>query len=313
MPKDRFLFQRCPERIEYITDTKSGRPSNSWRGLVPLKSTRSGVEVLFGKASWSHGSTFIYETPCGRLDVVYSRGHCELTDAQRWNVPQDVVIRMEFAPRHAILVRDLKIGSKNYVRAQQPHPENWVDYQNKQDGIQITALLSPQGDTVAVIAYQPTKQQEELLLCKTQPNVTQNGWRSIVPLETSRLQVEKILSSPIEPCGSQCSYKSGDDRIFIRYSGEPCSQDYPWRIPVETVVEMSLYQAKAPKVSELRLDRRKFKKTNDPELQVYYWYEDEAQGISYSVSKNGRVTGTHWIGSANDDRKLRCSIQPLKH
>lgn len=41
--------QHCLETIEYVADTESGRPSNSWRGLVPLKSTRSEVEVLFVK------------------------------------------------------------------------------------------------------------------------------------------------------------------------------------------------------------------------------------------------------------------------
>lgn len=139
------------------------------------------------------------------------------------------------------------------------------------------------------------------------------GWRGIVPLQTSRLQVEQTLGPPVEPCDKQCNYKSGADRVFVRYSGEPCSQNYPWRIPVDTVIEVSIYTAKDKKISELRLDRRKFKKTNDPELDGYYWYEDEAQGVSYSVSKNGRVTGTHWIGSSNDDQKLRCSTPPFQN
>lgn len=138
------------------------------------------------------------------------------------------------------------------------------------------------------------------------------GWRGIVPLHTNRVQVEQTLGPPVEPCDKQCNYKSGDDRVFVRYSGKPCSQDYPWRISVDTVVEMSLYHAKMIKFSELRLDRRKFKKTRDPELHGHSWYEDEEQGLSYSVSKNGRVTGTHWIGSSNDDKRLRCSTQPFQ-
>jgi len=163
-------YQRCPDTIEYIAGNESGKPSNSWSGLVPLKSTRRDVEALVGKVSWSHDSTFIYEMPCGRLDVVYSRGNCELTDVQRWNVPQDVVVRMEFAPRQTILVKDLNIASQSYVRRQQLHPENWVEYRSKEDGILITALLAPKGDTVAVIAYEPTKKQEEQLLCRAQRN-----------------------------------------------------------------------------------------------------------------------------------------------
>jgi hypothetical protein len=34
----------------------------------------------------------------------------------------------------------------------------------------------------------------------------------------------------------------------------------------------------------------------DPTLVAgHYWYEDEAQGLGYSVSKSDRVTGTHWV------------------
>lgn len=160
------LFQRCPDTVGFIADSRSGRPSNSWDRLVPLKSTRHDVEALVGKVKWSHGSTFIYEMPCGRLDVVYSRGSCELTNVQRWNVPQDVVIRMEFAPRQTILVRDLNLASEAYARRQPLHPENWVEYRSKENGILITALRARKGDTVAVIAYEPTKKQEELLLCR---------------------------------------------------------------------------------------------------------------------------------------------------
>jgi len=139
--------------------------------------------------------------------------------------------------------------------------------------------------------------------------VTADGWKGIVPLQTTRSQAEKILGPPTEACDNQCNYRSGDDRVFVRYSREPCSESNPWKIPAGTVIEMSVYPDKAPKISDLRLDRRKFKKTNDPELDGYYWYENEEQGVTYSVSRKGQVTGTHWIGSSADDKKLRCSLK----
>lgn len=160
-------LQGCPNS-EYITQ-ESGTSSNSWRGLSPLKSTRVHVEALLGKASWSHGSTFIYDMPCGRLNVVYSKGSCELTEVQRWNVAQDVLIRMEFAPRTIVRVKALNLPANRYTKHQQLHPENWVEYRNKQDGILIKALREKKGDTVAVITYQPTKTQEDFFLCPSKP------------------------------------------------------------------------------------------------------------------------------------------------
>ena len=157
--------QRCPDDEQFIITQESGRSLNSWRGLMPLKSTRRDVEQLIGKASWSQGSTFIYELACGRLNVVYSKGSCKLTQVQRWNVPQDVLIKMEFAPGSLIRVKDLNLPTDHYTRQQQLHPQNWVEYRNKEDGILINALLDKKGDTVAVITYQPTRTQEELFLC----------------------------------------------------------------------------------------------------------------------------------------------------
>lgn len=158
--------QTCADS-EYIMQ-ESGRSSNSWCGLLPLKSTRTDVEALVGKPSWSYGSTLVYDRPYGRLNAVYSKGNCELTDVQRWNVPQDVLIRMEFAPRTIVRVRSLKLPLNRYTRQPQPHPENWVEYRNKQDGILINALRDKKGDTVAVITYQPTKEQEDFFLCRSQ-------------------------------------------------------------------------------------------------------------------------------------------------
>lgn len=156
-------IQGCPDS-EYIIQ-ENGRSSNSWRGLLPLKSTRTDVEALMGKANWSFGSTSTYDISCGRLNVVYSKGSCELTEVQRWNVPQDVVIRMEFAPRTVVRIKDLNLPANRYTQQQQLHPENWVEYRNIQDGILINALRDKKGDTVAIITYKPEKRQEELLLC----------------------------------------------------------------------------------------------------------------------------------------------------
>ena len=117
----------------------------------------------------------------------------------------------------------------------------------------------------------------------------------------------RILGSPMEPCNLQCNYQSGDDRIFVQYSGEPCTDNNPWKVPAGTVTDFSVYLAKPQDISTLRLDRRKLKKTDDPELHGYSWYEDEKRGISYSVSTTGQITGTYWVASSDNDKKLRCT------
>src|SRR4051812_22337485 len=66
----------------------AGGQSNSWRGLLPLQSTRVDVERLFGKQI-----TRAYAPPTYKIDevlveVTYSEGKCD----QGWNVPKDAVL-----------------------------------------------------------------------------------------------------------------------------------------------------------------------------------------------------------------------------
>ena len=139
------------------------------------------------------------------------------------------------------------------------------------------------------------------------PSHYAEGWHGIVPFITQRPEVEKILGAPMESCENSCHYQNHDDQIFIRYAAEPCSNENKWTVSKGTVIEISVNHGNQPKLSALKLDSRKFKRTDDPELNGCYHYENEQQGITYHVSDKGRVTATHWIGTAEQDRKLRCS------
>ena len=132
------------------------------------------------------------------------------------------------------------------------------------------------------------------------------AWNGIVPFITQRTAVEEILGAPMESCESSCHYQRHDDRIFIRYAAEPCSNENKWTVSKGTVIEISVNHGNQPKLSDLKLDSRKFKRTADPELNGYYHYENDQKGITYNVSDKGRVTATHWIGTIDQDRKLRC-------
>lgn len=145
------------------------------------------------------------------------------------------------------------------------------------------------------------------LLFSVPPQSTE-GWKGIVPLITKRSEAENIVRVRTN-CENYCIYKCGGDRIFIRYADEPCSKENKWIVPRGTVTEISVY-GDTPKLSELKLNSRKFKKTPDPELNGYYSYENEQDGVTYSVSQEGRVTGTHWIATAERHRKLRCPSAP---
>jgi hypothetical protein len=137
-------------------------PPNSWRGLVPLPSTRADVERILGKAKTSHGSTYVYETEIETVDVLYSLGQCKLTAVERWNVAADIIIRMDVRPRGKILVQSLHLDRTRYPRLQEGHPENSARYLNDDDGVIVETILYGKDEEVYAVTYWPRSGDKEL-------------------------------------------------------------------------------------------------------------------------------------------------------
>lgn len=134
------------------------------------------------------------------------------------------------------------------------------------------------------------------------------GWKGILPLHSARADVEQLLGPPTEPCKDGCDYDTKNEGVFVRYSIGVCADGGPnaWNVSPNTVISLSVYPTARPKLSDLRLNLKKFTKTKDPELHGYSTYTNEAEGVTYSVSDDGTVTGVYWFGSSKDSRTLRC-------
>lgn len=135
------------------------------------------------------------------------------------------------------------------------------------------------------------------------------GWRGIIPLRSTRADVERLLGRPTAPCKEGCDYTTENEGVFVRYSVEPCTKGSAnsWRVPRDTVIEMSIYPAVKPRWSDLKLNRRKFTRTKDPELHGYLIYTNEEKGVTYEVDDQGVVSGIRRFPSIKDDRSLRCA------
>src|SRR5689334_2141149 len=67
-----------------------------------------------------------------------------------------------------------------------------------------------------------------------------NAWNGIVPLRSTRSQVEKILGAPKEKTVfGAFKYESKDGQIEIYYSDKKC--DAAWNVPVNTVLWFEIY------------------------------------------------------------------------
>jgi hypothetical protein len=129
------------------------------------------------------------------------------------------------------------------------------------------------------------------------------GWRGIVPLHSTRQDVERLLGPSKDVC--KCIYKTQTEVITIEYARQTCRQNpNGWNVPPDTVLTINVSATNPPKFSDLNIDKRKYKRTRDLHTPAVY-YSDEEEGIMYEVSEDERV-GMTVYGPSISDATLRC-------
>ena len=136
-------------------------------------------------------------------------------------------------------------------------------------------------------------------------------WRRVVPLRTTRAQVERRLG---KPRGVYLNLKT--ERAFVFYSsGRGCAGGEAWDVPRDTVVRIVVTPKTRLRLAALRLDARKFQKSADPEVPTHALYTDKEAGLTYEVYEgagedNGLVLHVQYDPTAKDDKLLRCPAAP---
>lgn len=135
----------------------------------------------------------------------------------------------------------------------------------------------------------------------------ERGWQGLVPLQSTRSDVERLLGRSEDRC--KCIYRTDDSVVFVEYSEEPCRGNPPgWNVPADRVLSISVRSQKERKFSELNLDLSRYLKTQDDTFASYYTNNDE--GITYEVSQSGVINVVTYSPSLRDNA-LRCAGWPL--
>lgn len=137
------------------------------------------------------------------------------------------------------------------------------------------------------------------------------GWHGIVPLHSTRQDVERLLGPSTEGC--HCTYSLGDDNVFIQYSGEPCAdvRERGWNVPRDTVINISVYPKVKPRLSAFKIDLTKYKKIADKEIEGVFYLDNEGDGIGMEVDGD-TVLGFYYTAAKRDER-LRCRAAIGQH
>lgn len=134
------------------------------------------------------------------------------------------------------------------------------------------------------------------------------GWRGIIPLHSTRADVEKLLGASTDECN--CVYETENEVIRVDYATAPC-EGYlrGWNVPADTVLMFTVRTNREQMFSHLRLDESKFSKAYDDTFSTYY--ASRPEGVQYAVSREGVVSSVSYIPSAKD-MSLRCRCFPAE-
>jgi hypothetical protein len=144
----------------------------------------------------------------------------------------------------------------------------------------------------------------------TTPTVEAKGWRGIVPLHTTRAEVEKILGPPTEQQSEySVLYRTADESVIIGYTrGLPCGigEKYSqWRVPRDTVHSILITPNMGSPLSKLSIDESKYKKRRGADRAEDIYYINDEDGEILRVFQNDVMEITY--SAAASDEPLRCT------
>jgi hypothetical protein len=138
-----------------------------------------------------------------------------------------------------------------------------------------------------------------------------NSWRGIVPLHSTRADVEKLLGRPTPESKAQDAaiYRTENERVFVLFSTGSCEikPSNGWSVPTGTVISISVEPNSKPKFADIKLDESNYEKRPDPELLYLTYYTNERDGVSIEVNTDEGVVTAFRHGPASKDKRLRCS------
>lgn len=135
--------------------------------------------------------------------------------------------------------------------------------------------------------------------------IQQAGWRGIVPLHSTRSDVERLIGPPMRPGG--ITYDLRTERVNVGYSHGGCEKGEEWNVASGTVTMITVYPQTKVMLSDLKIDLNRFQKFLDPHIGDSI-FANEAEGMSLRTAPNGEVISIQYFPQTKDNH-LRCSMR----
>lgn len=131
------------------------------------------------------------------------------------------------------------------------------------------------------------------------------GWRGIVPLHSSREDVERVAG--VKPESNGITYVLKDERLNVVYSKGGCEKGrgVEWDVPPGTVLGITIYPRVKLLLSDVRADLYGFEKFISPHEPDAVYYNNDREGVSIGTRPGGEVFVIQYLPAAADN-PLRC-------
>jgi hypothetical protein len=159
--------------------------------------------------------------------------------------------------------------------------------------------------------YTKLKIASVCVICLCSASILQaKDWRGIVPLKSTRTDVEKLLGQP----NGLGRYQFENERAYINYSsGCARMDDCICLVPKDTVIYIFVTLESDLKFSDLKIDRPKYHKTKSTHLPGIVTYANDDEGIIYTVDdEDDEVTDITYLYTTRDCQSLIKDRPPNK-
>ena len=127
-----------------------------------------------------------------------------------------------------------------------------------------------------------------------------------MPLHSTREDVERLLGKPNATYGR---YEFDKERAEISYSTGLCVNG--WKVPVGTVIDIVVSPKESLRISDLKVDLRKYERVRDPKVTSHVYYANRDDGLRYVAyepegTTDGKILTTYYESTTEDVRNLYC-------
>ena len=132
------------------------------------------------------------------------------------------------------------------------------------------------------------------------------GWKDLVPLRSTRGDVEALLGPP--KTGGQSLYETNEATVYVGYSDGPCEKGWPygWKVDKDTVVSIVVSPKEPVMFTNLKIDKNKYLQSRDSHINTRMLYANDSEGITLVVDEITGKVKSFTYHPTDSQQKLKC-------